>query len=141
MRLEYLYIVLALVCVVVFVLIWIRVLNWLCIKMSDWPSMAARFPSQSFGQTGEVYKAQMGTVGKMRMRRGFRIELFEEGLKITPRFAKSMPLFVPWSRLVSVESVPFSVLVTLDSAGNTHFYLPRAAFDCIRSRVRPEVLR
>lgn len=140
MRSEHLYTFLGIAGLVFLVVIWNRVLNWICVKMSDWPNVAARYPSQPFGGPREVYKGQTGVVGKMRMRRGFRIELFEEGLEITPRFAKTLPLFVPWSRLVSVESVPLSVLVTLDS-GDTRFYLPRAAFDFLRSRVQPEVLR
>jgi hypothetical protein len=141
MRVEHLYLFLAIVGFVVFVIIWNRLLNRICTKMSDWPNVAARYPSQPFRHPLDVFKGQTGVVGKMRMRRGFMIELFEEGLKITPRFAKTLPLFVPWSRLVSVESVPFSVLVMLDSIGDTWFYLPRIAFDSIRSRVRPEVLR
>ena len=138
---EYLGIVLAIVGFVVLVLLWIRVLNWICIRMSDWPNMVARYPSPPLDQSREVFKWQTGAVGKMRMRRGFMIDLLDEGLKITPRFAKTLPLFVPWSRVVSVESIPLAVIVTLDSTGKTCFYLPRAASDFIRSRVGPEVVR
>jgi hypothetical protein len=83
MRVEHLTIFLVVVGFAILVLIWNRVLDWFCIRLSDWPSVAARYPSQLFCQPREVFKSQTGVVGKLRLRRGFMIELFEEGLKIT----------------------------------------------------------
>lgn len=83
----------------------LRGLNVLNRQLTGWKGLARRFPVTAAHTFGEKCPAG-GSFAHIRNRiPGFMIEFAPEGMLVTPDFAKTSPILVPWSAVGSVSEV------------------------------------
>jgi hypothetical protein len=129
---------------------WGVFLRW----FTAWKFLAAKFPLTNFPAAAQLptiarYTRQGGYYyrggSSAPLNHSFCIEISPQGVRITPRFARRLPIFVPWSAIASVEEVHIvpQVQIKLEYDGGRHinFWMPRQALDLIEQQVPAERIR
>jgi len=109
-------------------------------KMSGWKEIAEKFPASELHALGDIYRGQQGDLGIGHYSRAFDIQLAQEGICVRPRFARRIPILIPWPSIRSVSTAKGSILVDVDYEKVFHFDLPAAALAHIRGNVPAERL-
>jgi hypothetical protein len=115
---------------------------------TGWKALTQRFPVTDVHKFGGRYKRQTGYFdrGPRNAVNGqFLIELAQEGLVVTPNFARRSPILIPWSAIRDVtETNLFGmrsvVLMTVDYEKELKFTIPKDALTAIQENVPAERL-
>jgi hypothetical protein len=119
------------------------VVKLFAIKMSGWKEIAGRFPMRDVSFTGDSYKQQSGVVGSIgSSRRGFfDIRMAQEGVCVSPYFARRNPCLIPWSAVRRVSVSDSSLHVVVNYERPFEFFLPAEALAAFQSRLSPQLFQ
>jgi hypothetical protein len=128
---------------VALIAIWWFFLRGMEKKTSGWDALQQKFPAREVTKPGIAFKHRSGFFGPTRqgqVANAFLLEFAQEGLLITPDFAKDSPILIPWSGIKEVQTiepalVKTMIIVSVDYETRMHFHLPEAALSSLRQYV------
>ena len=77
--------------------------RWQFAKLAGWRKLVEKFPPTEIERPGDTLKNMSGWIGSMEFRRGFQVQLIQEGLRICAFFASRSPILIPWSQISEVQ--------------------------------------
>ena len=110
--------------------------------IAGWKALTRRFPATDVHKFGDKYKGQTGVFGHKFansptvIRSQFLIELAQEGLLVTPNFAKRSPILIPWTDICDVSGTT----LTVNYENQLKFTTPEEALTAIQESVPAERL-
>jgi hypothetical protein len=124
----------------------LRGLRALLKYQTGWKALTQRFPATDVHKFGGRYKRRTGYFDRgpdNAVSGQFLIELAQEGLLVTPCFARRSPILIPWSAIRDVSEANLfglysAVLVTVDYEKPVKFHLPTDALRAIQENVSAE---
>ncbi len=119
-------------------------------RTSDWDTLSRKFPATDVHKFGDRYKnlnASFGDRHEASIDSAFLIEFAQEGFLVTPNFARTLPILIPWASLHEVKPVipgfimKAVVLVTVDYEKRVCFHLPKDALATLQQNVPADRVR
>ena len=102
MTIEFAKVLLIVIGLVAAVFVWIWFTNAMAAQMAGWRNLFEKYPAPEVERPGEVFKRLTGNIGSAEFRRGFTVQLIQEGLLVRPDFARRSPILIPWSKISDV---------------------------------------
>jgi len=114
--------------------------------LTGWKTLAQRFPPTDVHKVSGKYTCS-GAVGSLGGNwPNYVIESAQEGLLVTPHFARHLPVLIPWSGVRSVSEVDAGVFgsvvtLTVEYDKLMQFHLSKEALQAIREFLPAELFR
>jgi len=116
--------------------------RWQFAKSAGWKELVLKFPAPEIQRPGDTFKNMSGWIGSMEFRRGFQVQLIQEGLRICAFFASHSPILVPWSHISEVQvsegrflGYEQNILLTVEWDKRLQFSLPPAVLPTVQQNV------
>jgi len=118
-------------------------------KTSDWDNLSRKFPATDAHKFGGRYKnrnASFGNRNEASIDSAFLIEFAREGFLVTPNFAKTLPILIPWAAIREVRTIDPGfmkpvVLVNVEHEKRMCFHLPEDALATLQQNVPADRFR
>jgi hypothetical protein len=148
MTIEFAKVLLIVIGLVAAVFVWIWFANAMAAQMAGWKKLVEKFPAPEIERPGDTFKKQSGWIGSTEFRRGFTVQLIQEGMRICPSFASHSPILIPWSKITEVavsEARVFGVqqyiTLTVEWETRLQFFLPPKVLPTVEASVSADRFR
>jgi len=148
MTIEFAKVLLVVLGLVAAVFIWIWFTKAMAAQMAGWKNLVEKFPATEIERPGDTFKNQSGWIGSTEFKRGFTVQLIQEGMRICPSFACHSPILIPWAKISEVavsEGTVFGhqqfILLTVEWEKQLQFSLPPKVLPTIETNVPADRFR
>jgi len=123
--------------------------KWVMRLLTGWKTLTRRFPLVDVHRLGEKFEATGDFACIRGSVKGFLVELTQEGLLVTARFAAKSPVLIPWPDILQVKEfeslagwLPWSsgqnIQVIVRYEKSLWFNLPKEALAAIQTHIPAE---
>ena len=148
MTIEFAKVLLIILGLVAAVFVWIRFTHAMAAQMAGWNNLVDKFPATEIERPGDTFKKQSGWIGSADFNRVFTVQLIQEGIRVSPYFARRSPILIPWSKITGVavsEARVFgrqqNILLTVEWEKQLQFSLPPKVLPIVEASVSRDRFR
>ena len=133
---------------VAFAVLWMWGFKALSAKTSGWKALVEKYPASEIERSEDIFKNVNGDIGSTRFNRAFDVQLVEEGIRVSPSFARRFPILIPWSKITEVTMSEAhvmgheqNILLKAEWEKPLHFSLPQKTLPAIQAKVAADHFR